>query len=87
MAAKYFTAEQAHNVARRLSRRIHKGTCVVTYDDPKNNRIVLNIYSLTPDNLPRILRQIATFKATVFERGLVIDAASIELLDVAEAGE
>lgn len=78
-----FTPEQSLNVARRLSRRIRKGACVVTYDDPKNNRIVLNIYSLTPDNLKRIQRQITNFKATVFERGLEIDFTSLELLDMA----
>jgi hypothetical protein len=59
-----------------LSARTPEGNLTVTYADPKNGRLVLNIYPKTDENVKRIAGQIKMFKAHVFERGRQLDTTN-----------
>lgn len=68
------TDHNADLVARRLSRHT-PGCYVVTYADAKNGgRVCLNLYPNTPDNQPRIARQIKMNKARAFAAGVDMTA-------------
>ena len=69
------TLTETHSdlIGRRLSRHT-PGCYVVSYTDAKNERVCLNIYENTPDNQPRIARQIKMNKARTFAAGVDMTA-------------
>ena len=67
------TDQHADNLGSNLSAKLRRGMYVVVYADGKNGRIVVNIYPRSAENTPRIKRQIAMFKARVFEAGKRLD--------------
>lgn len=67
------TDQHANNLGGHLSKKLRSGLYVVVYADGKNGRIVVNIYPRSAENTARIKRQIAMFKARVFEAGKRLD--------------
>lgn len=67
------TDQHADNLGTNLSAKLRRGMYVVVYADGKNGRIVVNIYPRSAENTARINRQIAKFKARVFEAGKRLD--------------
>lgn len=68
-----FTDRHAEDAGRYLSRSVKRGLYLVVYPDAKNGRLVINLYTGTPDNVKRIARQIKVNKASVFENGARLD--------------
>lgn len=72
------TSENAEMVGHNLSTKLNQNFYVVAYNDPKNGRVVLNIYPNTPESCNRIAEQIRTKKAAVFSRGQRVDKTMFE---------